>query len=115
MTAGANDDLTSGRVYKPMGYGQWTDLTALRNLDTATGLATGKRLSTITLGKPIRALIQAEAQAIRWTDDEDVDPTTTVGMLIPAGGTLEYDGDLARFRMFGAAGGAIANVTFYGI
>lgn len=112
MTAGANDDLTAGRVYKPCGFAQHTVLTGLVNFDTDP--STGKRLSECPT-RPIRALIQAEAQAIRWTDDEDVDPTTAIGMVIAVGGTLEYDGDLSKFRMIEDAAGAIANVSFYGI
>lgn len=116
--ATADDDLIAGRTYGPVGYGKWT-LTALRNLDNggADGgdlLATTKRLGTCD-HKPIRAKIQAETQAIRWTDDPDVDPTAATGMLITVGTTLEYDGDLSMFRMIAAVAGAIAHVTFYSI
>lgn len=61
---------------------------------------------------PTYAIIQAEAQALRWRDD-GVDPTTTVGMTIPAGGELRYDGDLKKIRLINATAGAIANISYY--
>lgn len=113
----ADDDLVAGAVHKPCGYGQWI-LTALRTLDSSGDLtANTKRLSTCK-GRPIRALIQANVQAIRWTDDPDpasLDPTVALGQIIPAGTVLEYDGDLSKFRMIAAAAGAIADVMFYSI
>lgn len=112
MTAGPDPQMISGRVYRPVGYAQYTNLAAMVNLDAAP--AAGKRLSTCHK-KPMRALIQAEAQGIRWTDDEDVDPTGALGMVIPVGATLEYDGDLSNFRMIEDAAGAIANISYYAI
>lgn len=61
---------------------------------------------------PRWALIQAETQGLRWRDD-GTDPTTSVGMLIPAGQTLEYYGPLSRLRLINATAGAVANVTYY--
>lgn len=61
---------------------------------------------------PSFALIQAETQALRWRDD-GVDPTTSVGMLIPAGSTLEYFGPLAKLRLVNATAGAVANISYY--
>lgn len=59
------------------------------------------------------AIIQAEAQGLRWRDD-GVDPTTTVGMIIPGGGELRYDGDLTKIRLINLTAGAICNASFYG-
>lgn len=61
---------------------------------------------------PTYVIIQAEAQALRWRDD-GVAPTTTVGMTIPAGGELRYDGDLKKIRLINAVAGAIANISYY--
>lgn len=61
---------------------------------------------------PTYAIIQAEAQALRWRDD-GTDPTTTIGMTIPAGGELRYDGDLKKIRLVNAVAGSIANVSYY--
>lgn len=107
----ADDDLVAGAVHKPCGFGRWA-VDTVKNLDDAT-VTNGKRLSTCK-GKPIRALIQAEAQAIRWTDDPDVDPAAALGMTIPVGVVLEYDGDLSKLRFIGAVAGGILNVSFYG-
>lgn len=104
------DDMVSSAVDRPCGYAQHTVLTAAIDLDATP--TSGRRLSTAK-GKPNRALIQAEAQGIRWTDDPTVTPTGSVGMVIAAGQTIEYTGDLALFRMIEDAAGAIANVSFY--
>ncbi|WP_186126361.1 hypothetical protein [Burkholderia gladioli] len=58
------------------------------------------------------ALIQAEAQALRWRDDGTA-PTTTVGMLLNAPNSVEYDGNLSALRFIAATAGAILNVTYY--
>lgn len=62
--------------------------------------------------KPTFAVIQAETQGLRYRDD-GADPTTSVGMLIPAGSTLYYYGLLSKLRLINATAGAIANVTLY--
>lgn len=60
-----------------------------------------------------RVLIQAEAQNWRWRDD-GTDPTATVGMLLVAGDTMFYEGDLTKFKAIPAAAGAILNITYVG-
>lgn len=62
--------------------------------------------------QPTYAIIQAEAFALRWRDD-GTDPSTSVGMIIPAGGELRYDGDLKKIRLINGAAGAIANISYY--
>jgi predicted hotdog family 3-hydroxylacyl-ACP dehydratase len=59
------------------------------------------------------ALIQAEDQSVRWRDD-GVDPTTTVGMLMPSTVVLEYDGQLANLRFIEVTASAKLNVSYYG-
>jgi hypothetical protein len=108
----ADDDLVAGVVHKPVGFAQYTGLDPAINLESDP--ATGKKLSECN-GKPIRALIQAEAQGIRWTDDPDHDPTTALGMVIAAGDTLVYEGDLSKIRLFDDTAGAIANISYYGL
>ena len=100
----------SGNVNRPCGYAQYTGLAGVTNLDDPP--TSGKKISQCE-GAPIRAIIQAEVQALRWNDDEDVAPTATVGMLIPAGTTLEYDGDLRYFQMIPAQAGAVVNISYY--
>ena len=49
---------------------------------------------------------------MRWRDD-DTDPTSTVGMPLAAGVTLQYDGDLTKIRFIEYGGTAKLNVTYY--
>jgi len=58
------------------------------------------------------AIIQPVTQGISWRDD-GTSPTTTVGMTVPAGGELLYDGTLATFRMIQLAATSVVNVSFY--
>jgi len=110
MSSVASPALGGGAVNRPCGYAQHTVTTTVKNLDDTP--TTGKRLSQCE-GVPMRAIIQAETQGIRWTDDEDVAPTAAIGMLIPLGTTLEYDGDLTMFRFINAVAGAVLNISFY--
>jgi hypothetical protein len=64
-------------------------------------------------GRPNRALIMCETQDVRWTDDPDVDPTATIGMLLKTNTLLSYTGDLAQLRFFQAAATAVLHVSFY--
>ena len=80
---------------------------------TAVAFSIGRQGPTaLSPTAPTYAIIQAEAQALRWRDD-GTDPTTTVGMVIPAGGELRYDGDLGKIRLINAAAGAICNYSLY--
>lgn len=62
--------------------------------------------------KPTIAIIVAETAGIRWRDD-GTDPTTTVGMPLAAGVTLQYDGDLTKIRFIQQTAGAILNISYY--
>lgn len=85
------------------GYQQITSLAAATNLTVP---------SVPLDGVATYAIIQAEAQAVRWRDD-GVDPTATVGMVIPAGGELRYDGDLKAIRFIESAASAKLNISYY--
>lgn len=101
-TPAANDASGAAKapVYTPLGYRQVTATGTVFTLPTPPA---GTR----------RAIIQAEAQALRWRDDGP-DPTATVGMLIPAGGELRYDGaNMGALEMIAATAGAIANIAYY--
>lgn len=63
-------------------------------------------------GVPTMAVIQAEAQAVRWRDD-GVDPTASVGMVLAAGSSMNYDGNLNAIRFIQVTAGAILNVAYY--
>lgn len=101
-TAAASDASGAAKtaVYQPRGYQRVT----------ATGSAFA--LPSVPAGAR-RVIVQAEAQALRWRDD-GTDPTATVGMTIPAGGELRYDGaNMGAMRLIAATSGAIANIIYY--
>ena len=88
----------------PMGYQQITSLAAAASLTVPTA---GPGPAPARM-----AMIQAEAQIVRWRDD-GVNPTASVGMTIAAGDTLIYTGDLAAIRFIEAAASAKLNVTYF--
>lgn len=101
-TAAAQDATgsTKAPVYTPLGYRQVTATSTVFTLPTPPA---GTR----------RAVVQAEAQAIRWRDD-GTDPTAAIGMTISVGGELRYDGaTMTALRMIAATAGAIANIAYY--
>lgn len=64
-----------------------------------------------------RATIRAVGQPINWRDD-GVDPTGSLGMLLAAGDTLVYDGDMAKFKMIqdaSATGASDVRVAYHGV
>jgi hypothetical protein len=91
---------------RPLGYVQAT-------LGTSTAVAL--TLPTPPTGYSCNfAIIQNQdaTNAVTWRDD-GTDPTTTVGMRIPAGGELQYAGDVAKLKLLGAAGTPIINAAIY--
>jgi hypothetical protein len=59
------------------------------------------------------ALIQCEAQPVRWRDD-GTDPTSTVGMMMAVGDLLQYDGTkMSTLKFIETAVGAKLNISFY--
>lgn len=93
----------SDRNLKPAGYEQITNLAA------AVGLTIPKDAAG---NEPTRALIQAEAQVVRWRDD-GTNPTTSVGTRLIADEEFLYIGDLHTFKAIETVGGAKLNVTYY--
>jgi hypothetical protein len=83
----------------PKGYVQITNLTAAVGLGT---IPTGARY----------AVIQPEGQQVRWRDDGS-SPAAGVGMQIPLGKELLYDGDLTALKFIQDAATAKLNVVFY--
>jgi hypothetical protein len=92
-------DITKPGNVRPLGHQQIT------TLSSAVGLTfpTGARL----------ALIQPETQSIRWRDD-GTNPTASVGLVLNAGDTLPYTGDLALFKVIETTASAKLNVAYYG-
>lgn len=113
-------DPDTGLAYRIGGSAAANDATGAAKAPTYTALgyrqvtATG---SVFTLPTPPagtrRAIIQAEAQAIRWRDDGTA-PTAAIGMTIGAGGELRYDGaNMTALQMIAGVAGAIANISYY--
>ncbi len=90
----------------PVGYMQLTALgTTAKSIATATG---GGAVPDDTYS----AIIQAEAQDVRYRDD-GVAPTALVGMILKVGVPIEYTGNLLALKFFEVTSGGIINISFY--
>lgn len=89
-----------------IGYQQIT------SLSSAQGLTVPQLDKTGLNQRPTFALITPETQGVRWRDD-GTDPTSTVGMPLAAGVTLQYDGDLNKIRFIEQTGSAKLNISYY--
>lgn len=98
--------ITLKAITTRLGYQQIT------SLSSSTGLTVPSTDLNGLACRPTLAIITAEAQAVRWRDD-DIAPTSTVGMPLASGATLQYDGDLTKIRFIEQTGGAKLNVTYY--
>lgn len=88
------------------GYQQITSLSSAANLTVPARDANGLN------ARPVIALITPEGQSVRWRDD-GVAPTSTVGMPLAAGVTLQYDGDLSKIQFIEQAASAKLNISYY--
>lgn len=84
--------------YAPLGYQQIPAFSTLQALTVPAGAT--------------MALIQPEAQAVRFRDD-GIAPTASVGQPIAAGSLLEYAGNLSALQFFPQVANAILNVSYY--
>jgi hypothetical protein len=89
-----------GIGYAAIGYEQIT------SLGSATGLTVP--------ANAIYAILQAEAQVLRYRDD-GTDPTASVGMMLYPGGSFTYNADLTAIKFIQADSGGILNVLYYGV
>lgn len=79
-----------------------------------TSLATAILLSTVTIPTGAdRVLVQAESDAIRWTDDGDTTVTTTLGQRLEDGADFMYVGDLTQLQFIRLGTSAQINLSFY--
>lgn len=92
---------------KPLGYQQITSLSSAVGLTIPAPTAANNGMVATY------AVIQAEAQAVRWRDD-GTNPTTSIGMTIPSGGELDYSGDLGAIKFIEVTASAKLNITYYG-
>ena len=81
-----------------LGYQQITALSSAVSLTIPSGTT--------------RAVIAPLTQTVRWRDD-GTDPTASIGMPVPAGTYLSYDGDLRRIRFIQATASAELNIAYY--
>ena len=89
-----------------IGYQQITSLSSAQSLTVPLLDKTGLNQ------KPAFALITPETQGVRWRDDGTA-PTSTVGMPLAAGVTLQYDGDLNKIQFIEQTGSAKLNISYY--
>lgn len=100
--------MTLKSITTMFGYQQITSLSSAQTLTVPSIVPNGIGLN----GKPTFALIVAEGQAVRWRDD-GVAPTASVGMPLPVGIPLQYDGDLKNIQFIEQTGGAKLNISYY--
>ena len=81
-----------------------------KGFEQITTIATASSL-TVPSGA-LYAMIQADTP-IRYRDD-GANPTSLVGIRLPADGTIFYTGSLSALRIIGVAVGATVNISYYG-
>lgn len=99
----ARAQMIPGQPVVPLGYCQLTSIDASTLVSSCSG------------GIPVGAnfaVVQPEAQAIRYRDDGTA-PTSSVGMPLAVGASLYYAGALSSLRVISATSGAKLNVLFY--
>lgn len=87
------------RVKTPLGFAQ------LAVSNTSVSLPTIPAAANL-------AVICVESGAVRWRDD-GTDPTAAVGMLLPAGGTYEFDANLAEIEFIRTSVDAALSISYY--
>lgn len=85
-------------AFVPLGYEQIT------SLSVATGL-------TVPAGASI-AVVISTGQDVRWRDDS-VDPTISIGMLLPENVEKVFFAGLSDLKFIQAGSGAVLNISYY--
>jgi hypothetical protein len=91
----------------PMGFVQLTATGAAQTLGTIPTKTLGAQTVTAWYAE-----IQPVGNPISWRDDGTA-PTATVGMSVPAGSELLYNGNPLSAFEFIATAGTLVNVSFY--
>ena len=89
-----------------LGYQQITSLSSAVGLTLPTTDPSGLAC------KPSIAMITPETQGVRWRDDGGT-LSSTVGMPLAAGVTLQYDGDLSKIKFIEQTASAKLNISYY--
>jgi len=97
-------------ILTPVGYHQYTSLATSKDLSDGGTF-------TIPANAQI-AWIQAETKDVRWRDADYADgdttnPTATVGMVLAAGNSIWYHGNLKAIEFIETSASAKLNVSFY--
>ena len=90
---------TYSAPWRCLGYQRITSLSASAALTVPTGATF--------------AVVVPETQAVRWRDDGTA-PTSSVGMPLAAGASMNYDGDLSAVRFIEQTASAVLHVSYYG-
>lgn len=98
MAISGNHASTIQGHYEPNGFQQIT------TVSSAIGLTVPDQTKF--------ALIQPEAQNVRWRDD-GTNPTTGIGMKLVANDILVYSGNLSAIKFIEETGSAKLNITYY--
>jgi hypothetical protein len=88
----------ANQFQKPLGYQQITSLASAANLTPPAGATA--------------ALITVETASVRWRDDGTA-PTTSLGMLLTAGQSFTYYGNLSAIQFIAVSGSPTVNVAYY--
>ena len=91
------DRFQADAIIEPIGYRQLISLSSAKGVQIGDGRV---------------ALIQAVNQNVRYRDD-GTDPTDSVGMVIFAGQSIWYTGDLRAVKFIEVAAGAEVNILAY--
>ncbi len=59
------------------------------------------------------ALIYCEVQNVRYWCHSDDAPTASEGLVLAAGQTMDYDGDLSEIQFIYETSGAILNISYF--
>ncbi len=109
LDVGIGDSMATITGYRrPLGYQQLTSGT----LAAATAMTLPTLTGALAGLVPGYAVIQCQGGAVRWRDD-GVDPTSTVGMTIPANGELDYCGDMSKIKFILSSSSPILDISIY--
>lgn len=100
----------------PFGTGKYVQVTSLAtavsvsaSLPTGTGTVVG---GSDTYSDINVVLMQAESQNIRWRDDGTA-PTASVGMVLAAGESFLFEGNINNLKVIETTASAKLNLNFY--
>lgn len=82
------------------------------NYEQLLDLSSAVGLTANTYDDATYAIVQAQDQDVRWRDDGTV-PNAGTGMVLAAGQSMAYFGDLSAIKFVETAASAKLNVSYY--